>query len=46
VATAAASAAVLAGEPFGLRETAGCALILGAGLLEGLAALRRPQPAA
>lgn len=46
VVTAAASAAVLAGEPFGLREMAGCVLIVGAGLLEGLAALRRPQPAA
>jgi drug/metabolite transporter (DMT)-like permease len=46
VVTAAASAAVLTGEPFGLRETSGCVLILGAGLLEGLAALRRPQPAA
>jgi drug/metabolite transporter (DMT)-like permease len=46
VVTAAASAAVLTGEPFGLRETAGCALILGAGLLEGFAALRRPAPAA
>ncbi|MDH3595667.1 MAG: DMT family transporter [Rhodospirillales bacterium] len=45
VVTAAASAAVLTGEPFGLRETAGCALILGAGLLEGFAALRRPAPA-
>ena len=46
VATAAASAAALTGEPFGLREMAGCALIVGAGLLEGLAGLRRPQPAA
>ncbi len=46
VVTAAASAAVLTGEPFGLRETAGCALIMGAGMLEGLAALRRPAPAA
>ena len=46
VATAAASAAILAGEPFGPREMAGCALIIGAGLLEGFAGLRRPQPAA
>lgn len=46
VVTAAASAAALTGEPFGLREAVGCALILGAGLLEGLAALRRPAPAA
>ncbi len=46
VATAAGSAAILAGEPFGLREMAGCVLIVGAGLLEGLAGLRRPQPAA
>jgi drug/metabolite transporter (DMT)-like permease len=45
VATAAASAAVLTGEPFGPREVVGCALILGAGLIEGLAALRRPAPA-
>jgi drug/metabolite transporter (DMT)-like permease len=45
VVTAAASAAFLTGEPFGLREATGCALILGAGLIEGLAALRRPAPA-
>jgi drug/metabolite transporter (DMT)-like permease len=40
VAVAALSAALLAGEPFGLREAAGCLLILGAGALEGAAELR------
>lgn len=34
VVAAAASAALLADEPFGLREAAGCALILAAGALE------------
>ena len=40
VAVAALSAALLAGEPFGLREAAGCLLILSAGALEGSAELR------
>ena len=40
VAVAAISAALLAGEPFGLREAAGCLLILAAGALEGWAELR------
>jgi drug/metabolite transporter (DMT)-like permease len=40
VAVAAISAALLAGEPFGLREAAGCLLILAAGALEGFAELR------
>ena len=37
----AVSAALLAGEPFGLREGVGVALIAGASLLEPLSALRR-----
>jgi drug/metabolite transporter (DMT)-like permease len=40
VAVAALSAALLAGEPFGLREASGCLLILAAGALEGAAELR------
>jgi len=40
VAVAAVSAALLAGEPFGPREAAGCLLILAAGALEGWAELR------
>jgi drug/metabolite transporter (DMT)-like permease len=40
VAVAAASAALLAGEPFGAREAAGCLLILAAGALEGWSELR------
>jgi len=40
VAVAAISAALLAGEPFGLREGLGCVLILAAGALEGTAELR------
>jgi hypothetical protein len=40
VAVAAISAALLAGEPFGLREAAGCVLIIAAGALEGAAELR------
>jgi drug/metabolite transporter (DMT)-like permease len=40
VAVAALSAALLAGEPFGLREAFGCLLILGAGALEAAAELR------
>jgi drug/metabolite transporter (DMT)-like permease len=39
VAVAAISAALLAGEPFGLREGLGCLLILAAGALEGTAEL-------
>lgn len=39
VAVAAISAALLAGEPFGLREGLGCLLILAAGALEGIAEL-------
>jgi len=40
VAVAAISAALLAGEPFGLREALGCLLILAAGAFEGAAELR------
>ena len=40
VAVAALSAALLAGEPFGLREAGGCLLILAAGALEGWAGLQ------
>jgi drug/metabolite transporter (DMT)-like permease len=40
VAVAALSAALLAGEPFGLREAFGCLLILAAGALEAAAELR------
>jgi drug/metabolite transporter (DMT)-like permease len=40
VAVAAISAALLAGEPFGLREAAGCILIVAAGALEGWSELR------
>ena len=40
VAVAALSAALLADEPFGLREALGCILILAAGALEGTAELR------
>jgi drug/metabolite transporter (DMT)-like permease len=40
VAVAAVSAALLAGEPFGLREAAGCVLIVAAGALEGWSELR------
>jgi drug/metabolite transporter (DMT)-like permease len=40
VAVAAVSAALLAGEPFGPREAAGCVLIVAAGALEGAAELR------
>lgn len=42
VVAAAASAALLADEPFGLREAAGCALILAAGALEATG--QRPVP--
>ncbi len=45
VAVAAVSAAMLAGEPFGVREAFGCLLILGAGAVEALAELRAPGPA-
>jgi drug/metabolite transporter (DMT)-like permease len=44
VAVAAISAALLAGEPFGLREGSGCLLILAAGALEGSAELRPARP--
>ncbi len=40
VAVAALSAALLAGEPFGVREASGCLLILAAGAIEALAELR------
>jgi drug/metabolite transporter (DMT)-like permease len=40
VLASAASAALLTDEPFGWREIAGCVLILGAGLVEGLDQLR------
>ena len=40
VAVAAISAALLAGEPFGVREGLGCLLILAAGALEGWSELR------
>ena len=40
VLASAASAALLTNEPFGWREMAGCILILGAGLIEGLDQLR------
>jgi drug/metabolite transporter (DMT)-like permease len=43
VAFAALSAALLAGEPFGLHEAAGCLLILAAGALEGAAELRHAR---
>ncbi len=35
VAAAAATASLIAGEPFGIREASGCGLIVAAGLLEG-----------
>ncbi len=38
--TAAISASILTDEPFGWREFAGCILIVGAGLIEGLAEMR------
>jgi len=45
VVVAAVSAALLAGEPFGVREAAGCLLIFGGGAIEALAELRpRPVP--
>ena len=43
VLAAAVSAAFLTDEAFGLREAIGCALILGAGLLETVGA-RKPPP--
>ena len=46
VAVAALSAALLAGEPLGLREASGCLLILAAGALEGAAELRPARRAA
>lgn len=45
VAVAAVSAALLAGEPFGVREATGCLLILAAGIVEALAELRAVRPA-
>lgn len=39
------SAALLTDEPFGAREVAGCLLIVGAGLIEGLDELRRSRVA-
>jgi drug/metabolite transporter (DMT)-like permease len=45
VAVAAISAALLAGEPFGLREASGCLLILGAGAVEALSEFRPKAPA-
>lgn len=45
VVAAAASAALLAGEPFGLREAAGCVLILAAGALEATGQVNRPRKA-
>ncbi|MGH6948088.1 MAG: DMT family transporter [Kiloniellales bacterium] len=45
VASAAISATLIAGEPFGLREGMGCLFILGAGGLEAFGALRRQRPA-
>jgi len=45
VAVAAGSAALLAGEPFGVREAAGCLLILGAGAVEALSEFRARGPA-
>ena len=44
VVVAALSAALLAGEPFGLREAAGCILILAAGAVEAGAELRAGRP--
>jgi drug/metabolite transporter (DMT)-like permease len=44
VAVAAISAALLAGEPFGLREAVGCVLIVAAGALEGWSELRPGRP--
>lgn len=44
VVAAVASAALLAGDPFGWREFTGCALIVGAGLLEGSTKPRRHPP--
>lgn len=40
VLAAAASGAILTDEPFGWREAAGCVLIIGAGLVEALDAMR------
>ncbi len=45
VVVAAASATLIAGEPFGLREAAGCVLIMTAGALEAAAEVRRHRRA-
>ena len=45
VVAAAGSASLLTDETFGLRESIGCLLILGAGLVEGLAKPTRPHGA-
>lgn len=45
VAVAALSAALLAGEPFGVREASGCLLILAAGAVEAMVELRSARPA-
>ncbi len=44
VAAATVSATLLTDEPFGWREAAGCLLIVGAGVVEGVAAMRRGRP--
>ena len=45
VVAAAGSASLLTDETFGLRESIGCLLILGAGLVDGLAKPTRPHGA-
>ncbi len=45
VAVTAVSAALLAGEPFGVREASGCILVLAAGAVEALAERRPRHPA-
>jgi drug/metabolite transporter (DMT)-like permease len=40
IVAAAVSSSLLTAEPFGWRETAGCVLVLGAGLLEGFSEMR------
>jgi drug/metabolite transporter (DMT)-like permease len=46
IVAAAVSASLLTAEPFGLREIVGCALILAAGIVEGVAAIRLTRGAA